>query len=101
MRIWIGLLSLSVDINNTSDIIRRGLTAIGSRQPKVDGHISAMSCGVWRVSESIFDLRRWLSANRPGTVMSIDLAEALQNGSAGDAGDQVRLRRRAHFVLTL
>ena len=23
---------------------------------KVDGHISAMSCGVWRVSESIFDL---------------------------------------------
>ena len=53
MRIWIGLLSLSADISSTSDIIRRGLTAIGSQRQKVDGHTSAMSCDVWRVGESI------------------------------------------------
>ena len=34
-------------------IIRRGLTAIGSQQQKVDGHTSVMSCDVWRVGESI------------------------------------------------
>ena len=53
MIIWIGLLSLSADINSTSDIIRRGLTAIGSQQQKVDGHTSAMSCDVRHVGESI------------------------------------------------
>ena len=51
--IWIGLLSLSADINSTSDTIRRGLTAIGSRQEKAGGRISVKSCGVWRVSEVI------------------------------------------------
>jgi hypothetical protein len=53
MRIWIGLLSLSAGISSTSDIIRRGLTAIGSQQQKVGGHTSAMSCDVWSVGESI------------------------------------------------
>ena len=44
---------MSADISNTSDTIRPGLSAIGSRQQKAEGHISAMSCGVWRVNKSI------------------------------------------------
>ena len=63
MIIWIGLLSLSADINSTSDIIRRGLTAIGSQQQKVDGHTSAMS----------WDVRRKLGMASCAPCLIIDL----------------------------
>jgi hypothetical protein len=74
MRIWIGLLSLSVDISSTSDIIRRGLTTIGSQQQKVDGHTSAMSCDVWRVGESIDNALtgRMVYCYRGGNSRAID-----------------------------
>src|SRR5215469_2249733 len=50
---WIGLLTWTVDISSTSGIIRRGPTATGSRPLKVDKHISALSCRVWRAGETI------------------------------------------------
>ena len=43
-----GVVSLNVStaISNSSDIMRPGLSAIGSRQPKIGKHTSAKSYGV-------------------------------------------------------